>query len=99
MHLGRDRVLDAWTSSEEAGSCKPDPGIFHQALRKAGCPAEAALFVGDSLPADVAGGNALGMTTVLLREVGMAAPAADGSQEPDHVIESLSEVLRIAHLR
>ena len=36
---GLDQVLDAWTSSEEAGSCKPDPRIFRHALGKAGCSA------------------------------------------------------------
>ena len=95
---GLDQVLDAWTSSEEAGSCKPDPGIFRHALRKAGCSAQAVLFIGDSLEADVAGGRALGMTTVLIREIEAAAPAAGSSQQPHHIIETLSEVVRIAQV-
>jgi putative hydrolase of the HAD superfamily len=93
---GLDQLLDAWTSSEEAGSCKPDPGIFHHALAKAGCEAGSVLFIGDSSEADVGGGRALGMTTVLIREIGSAAPPASSFQEPHHVIENLSEVLRIA---
>lgn len=95
---GLDQVLDAWTSSEEAGSCKPDPGIFHRALDKAGCSAGAVLFIGDSLEADITGGNALGMTTVLIQEIGSAAPPASTLQKPHHIIENLSEVLRIAHV-
>jgi FMN phosphatase YigB (HAD superfamily) len=36
--LGLARRVDATTTSEEAGSCKPDPGIFLRALAKAGGP-------------------------------------------------------------
>jgi len=95
---GLDQLLDAWTSSEEAGSCKPDPGIFRHALGKAGCSAQAVLFIGDSLEADVVGARALGMTTVLIREIEAAAPAAGLSQEPHHIVETLSEVLRVAQV-
>jgi 2-haloalkanoic acid dehalogenase type II len=93
---GLDRLLDAWTSSEEAGACKPDPKIFHHALAKAGCEAGAVLFIGDSIEADVAGGRTLGMTTVLIREAGSPAFPASSLPEPHHVIENLGEVLRIA---
>lgn len=96
---GLDRILDAWTSSEEARSCKPDPGIFHHALRKAGCSPREVLFVGDSPEADVAGARSLGMTAVLILEPGMPAPDAEASVEPHHTIENLSEVLRIARVR
>ena len=34
--LGLRTALDAWTSSDEAGSCKPDAAIFRLALTKAG---------------------------------------------------------------
>ena len=30
--MGLDTVLDAWTSSDEAGSCKPDPAIYRLAF-------------------------------------------------------------------
>jgi FMN phosphatase YigB (HAD superfamily) len=33
---GLDALLDHWSSSEEARSCKPDPGFFRYACRKAG---------------------------------------------------------------
>ena len=90
-------VLDAWTSSEEAASCKPDPGIFQHALRKADARPENVLFVGDSREHDVAGARRLGMTTVLIQEEGAAAPGAGVGEpgEPHHVIESLSELIPI----
>lgn len=87
--------LDAWTSSEEAGSCKPHAAIFHHALGKAGCTANESLFVGDALEADVAGANPLGMTTVYLRESDMPEAPSTGPQ-PAHTIESLSEIPPLA---
>lgn len=92
-----DRV-DAWTSSEEAGSCKPDAAIFRHALDKAGVEPEATLFVGDSLEQDVAGARALGMCAVHLDEPGMSPPGAGAREagEPHHVIRQLPEILPIA---
>ncbi len=101
---GLSDVLDAWTSSEEAASCKPDPGIFQHALRKADARPEDVLFVGDSREHDVAGARRLGMTTVLIQEAGATAPGAGVGEagDPHHVIESLSElvpILRPPHTR
>lgn len=89
--------LDAWTSSEEARSCKPHEKIFHAALDKAGCRPEKALFVGDALEADVAGANPLGMTTVYLRADGLPPAPPDGPQ-PRHTVDRLTDVLRVADL-
>ena len=89
--LELDRFVHAITTSEDARSCKPDPGIFHIALEKAGNPPpESVVFVGDSLWHDVAGANALGMTSVL---IGSAPPDASGKLAPHHVIENLAELL------
>ena len=85
--------MDATTTSEEAHSCKPDPAIYAHAMRKAdGVKAEESVFVGDSIPADVKGASALGMTTVLIVE----RPLPPEQQKtPDHVIASLRELLPI----
>ena len=48
---GSTRLIDAWTSSESARSCKPDARIYEFALAKAGCAAAEVLFVGDSVDA------------------------------------------------
>ena len=82
-------ALDAWTSSEEAASCKPDPGIFRLALSKADCAPEAALFVGDTPAHDIEGPAALGMRTAWL----VADRKRDTSNVPaNHVIGRLDEV-------
>ena len=91
--IGLGRYFDAVTTSEEARSCKPHPGIYRHALGKAdGVSPEEVVFVGDSLEYDVAGANALGMTTVLITE---PPSQAEGSEDPDHVIEAIPELLQI----
>lgn len=64
--LGLGGLLDAVVTSAEAGVRKPDPEIFRVALRRLQCPPERALFVGDSLEVDIAGGRAAGIRSVLL---------------------------------
>ena len=88
--IGLAQHVDAVTTSEEARSCKPHPGIFQLALSKAGGPPpESVVFVGDSPWHDVAGANALGMTSVLIGQAPAEAPPAR------HVIASLGELLGI----
>ena len=93
--VGLDRVLDAWTSSEEAESCKPDGAIFAYCLQKAGVTAEQVCFVGDSLVHDIAGARRAGMQTVWIREPGQGLPGTvdDEAIKADLVIEELAELL------
>jgi 2-haloalkanoic acid dehalogenase type II len=90
--LGLTDVVDAATSSESAGSCKPDAAIYRLALSKAGVAADKALFVGDSLGHDVAGPQALGMQTAWLAPRAGADP---GDVRPDAIITSLGDVLAL----
>jgi 2-haloalkanoic acid dehalogenase type II len=78
-------------SSEVAGSCKPDQRFFRQALERAGCDAAAAMFVGDSLPQDIAGANRAGMRSVLIWTGEGEPPDADA--RPRHVIRAIPEIL------
>lgn len=52
--------------SQEVGVTKPEPGIFHAALKLAEAPAENALYVGDQWDIDVLGARNAGMKAVLL---------------------------------
>jgi HAD superfamily hydrolase (TIGR01509 family) len=90
--LGLSGMLDALTSSQEAGSCKPDPAIYRHALAKAATLPEHVLFVGDSAVHDVEGPAAAGMSTAWL-----VADGKRGEHEPrpDFVIETLGEVWEI----
>lgn len=84
--------FDSLLSSEAAGSCKPDPRIFALALERAGCAPAEALFVGDSLPADVAGANRAGFRSVLLWHRDDKPPPA-GADRPAHVIRTIPDLL------
>jgi HAD superfamily hydrolase (TIGR01509 family) len=93
--LGLGALVDAWTSSESAGSCKPDARIYHVALEQAGCEAREVLFVGDTVAHDITGPKAQGMMTALL-----VADARPGVEEldtggADFVIERLTDVIGI----
>jgi HAD superfamily hydrolase (TIGR01549 family) len=50
----------------EAGLYKPNPGVFHYLLDKAGVSAEESVYVGDNYYADVVGAREAGMNPVLL---------------------------------
>ncbi len=93
--LGRlDRYFDSMLSSEEAGSCKPDEGIFSQALKRAGCKPEQALFVGDAIAQDIAGANRAGVRSVLLWYREDRDPP-DGPPHATHLIRRLPELLEL----
>ncbi|HTO71542.1 MAG TPA: HAD family hydrolase [Myxococcota bacterium] len=95
---GLAELLDDWTSSEEAASCKPHEAIYRFACAKAGVRPEQVLFVGDSPEQDIAGARAVGMTTALLREAGAAPPGSGVGTAglPHFEIAELAEVLRLA---
>ena len=84
--------FDSLLSSEYARSCKPHPGIFTEAVRRAGCHPHEALFVGDSLSQDIAGANHAGLRSVLLWHRDDREPP-DGEPTPHHIIRQLPELL------
>lgn len=87
-------LFDSLLSSEAAGACKPHPAIFEEALRRAGCAAGEALFVGDTLAQDIAGANAMGMRSVLIWHRDDRPPALDAAR-PAHVIRRIPELLEL----
>ena len=94
---GLTELLDDWTSSEEANSCKPDKVIFEYTLAKAKRPASEVLFVGDSAQHDIAGARNVGMRGVLISEPDVVAPLSNGlsAVEPDWHIRHLAELVGI----
>ncbi len=93
--LGLAGAVDALTSSQEAGYCKPDPAIYAYALGKAGTSAEHVLFVGDSTVHDVHGPAAAGMRTAWLVADGKPSHGGGPETAPDFVIESLGQICDI----
>jgi 2-haloalkanoic acid dehalogenase type II len=87
-------AFDSLLSSEAAGACKPDPAIFADALRRAGCAPQEALFVGDTLAQDIAGANRAGLRSVLLWHRDGTAPPT-GDPQPQHIIRRIPELLEL----
>jgi len=99
--VGLEAKLDHFWSSEQARSCKPDPGFFRYALDRTGHAPEKVLFVGDSPQHDIAGAKPLGMRTALIREGDTKPPGqTEGSPtEAHHEIGSLTELLALVGAR
>jgi FMN phosphatase YigB (HAD superfamily) len=87
--LGIGPLLHASVFSSEVGVRKPDPRIFHEALRRVATPPAETVFVGDRLCDDVSGAQAAGMRTVLTRQF---RQEENPEITPDAVIEHLSEL-------
>lgn len=62
---GLEPYFETLTVSEEVGVKKPNPEIFHNALRKAGAIAEESIMIGDEMAVDIDGARAAGMDTVM----------------------------------
>jgi putative hydrolase of the HAD superfamily len=64
------KFFDAIMVSGELGLRKPHPKIFEEALKKLAVRAEEAVFVGDSLKADINGAKRIGFKTVFVENIG-----------------------------
>lgn len=69
-----DDAFDCMTISSEMGVMKPDPEIYHLALKQAGVAPGEAVFVDDFLE-NVEGARAVGMAAVHFRSPGLAVKA------------------------
>jgi putative hydrolase of the HAD superfamily len=70
QRCGLDDALDGVVTSAESGVQKPDPAIFQAALEIAGCGADEALHVGDTVAEDIAGAGAAGIRALHLDRAG-----------------------------
>ena len=103
--LGTEKRLMRWllydyfdviAASAELGVAKPDPAIFQNALKQAGCPAQNAVMVGDRLDNDVAPANRLGIHSVrLLRGLGAYHVPQSADELPEYTIQTLAELFSI----
>lgn len=75
---------------------KPSPEAAEAVLAQLACPPERCLVVGDRLDTDIALGEQIGATTVLVR-TGMHDEADLGpdTPQPDFVLDSLAEIERV----
>ena len=81
-------LVDLLVTSEEVGISKPDPEIFHAALRRLNRAPADAVMLGDNWAADVEGARAAGIRAVWLNRSGEACPDPSVAQlrslEPVH---------------
>src|ERR1035437_4924091 len=86
---GLSQYFECLITSEQAGSKKPDAGIFHYALEQAGARAEESLMIGDDLEVDIIGARAIGMDTILFDPFNLNTT----SPEPTHRVDYIPDIL------
>ena len=90
------RYISVVAASAELGVAKPDKRIFQYALETAGCFAGNAVMIGDRLDNDIYPAIEMGMKTVWVRQGFSVYQKLDETKAaPDHVIDSLSEMMDI----
>ncbi|MEA2511212.1 MAG: hydrolase / 5-amino-6-(5-phospho-D-ribitylamino)uracil phosphatase [Thermomicrobiales bacterium] len=81
--------IDFALISGEFGIAKPDPAIFHEALRRGASTVEETVFVGDSPEYDIVGARAAGIRAIWMNRSGLPWPAPS---PPPVEVRSLEEV-------
>lgn len=87
-------LFDVRLSASDIGFIKPHPAIFGAALEQLDSEPEQTVFVGDRLANDVAGAQALGMVSVLMRPPHIATREDYLARDimPDFTITALAEL-------
>jgi putative hydrolase of the HAD superfamily len=85
---GLYELFDVIIVSASVNKRKPSPEIFEKALAKLGVSSEKAVFVGDTVDADVEGAKSVGMKSIYIER----RPQKE-STPPDQTIKSLGELL------
>lgn len=91
--LGLWEHFDFVLTSGATGWCKPDPRIFHEALRLARVEPAVAAHVGDSYHNDYKGARAAGMHSFLVVGPGPLDPVVKDSVPQEHLLPSLPHLL------
>ena len=83
---GMEPYFETLTVSEEVGVKKPDPEIFHYALRKASAAPEESLMIGDEMAVDIDGARAAGIDQLFFNPTGLPA-SGPCTYEVHHLLE------------
>ena len=95
--LGVEKYFQFVILAQEMGMEKPDPGLFHLAIGKAGCQPGEFLYVGDSQEDDIAGAKRAGVKVVWFNRTD--ALLQPGIPRPDYEISKLATLLEILDIR
>ena len=82
--------FETLTVSEEVGVKKPNPEIFHYALRKAHATAEESLMIGDEMDVDIDGARAAGIDQIYFNLYGKKEEG-----ESTYEVGSLLEITKL----
>lgn len=85
--------FDFVLTSGNTGWQKPDPRIFHEALRLAQVESAVAAHIGDSYHNDYEGARAVGMHSFLVVGPGPLDPVVKDSVPQEHILPSLPHLL------
>ncbi|XP_069868084.1 haloacid dehalogenase-like hydrolase domain-containing protein 3 [Dipodomys merriami] len=91
--LGLREHFDFVLTSEATGWPKPDPRIFHEALRLAQMEPAVAAHIGDNYHCDYQGARAAGMHSFLIAGPAPLDPVIRNSVPEEHLLPSLSHLL------
>jgi ribonucleotide monophosphatase NagD (HAD superfamily) len=95
------KALEVASGREALCIGKPEPFLFHEAIRRAGDAAGPVVVVGDATEYDIVAAHRVGAIGVLIT-TGLtdraAVAGASGEAVPDHVIGSLDELFRLPEL-
>ncbi|TAL10377.1 MAG: HAD family hydrolase [Nitrospirae bacterium] len=91
--VGLSPLLAVMVDSACVGCVKPDPRIFQAALTGLNAKPEQAVFIGDSLPRDMAGAKGIGMPHIWLTPE--TTPAEKPCCTGDRVIHALEELRHV----
>jgi putative hydrolase of the HAD superfamily len=91
--LGIHEYFDVVLVSSAVGINKPGKGIFALALDQLQVKPEETIMIGNTVATDIFGGNLIGMTTVLVQREEQYQPSE--WEQPDHTIQSLTELLTL----
>ena len=87
---GLESYFETLTVSEEVGVKKPNPEIFHYALRKANATAEESLMIGDEMAVDIDGARAAGIDQIFFNPDGKTVEG-----ERTFEVKRLEEIMAI----
>ncbi|MEY7851295.1 HAD family hydrolase [Natrarchaeobius sp. A-rgal3] len=94
--LGLEDHIDLLLTSEETGREKPGSVMFTLPLARLERTPSEAMMVGDNVDADIVGGNAVGLETVLFDPDGeWAGEPLEGRRNPDHRIDAFGELTEL----
>jgi HAD superfamily hydrolase (TIGR01509 family) len=91
-----NRFFNAILISQDVGWRKPNPKIFHEALRRLGVKAEETVYVGDAPSEDIGGSGAIGMRTVFVpSQFYTMENLYESGEKPDLIVRNVCELCGI----